>query len=78
MHRQRDFPLICNVGGSGGNACLGAKCRSGRTGGDHRSAKHYLWPGSLPLVGQYARSRLTPAGSRTGSRAEQDAPEASG
>jgi hypothetical protein len=41
-------------------------------------AKHCLCPGSLPLVGQYARPRLTAAGIGTRPRAEQGAAEASG
>ena len=40
------------VGGRGGNACLGARCRSGRRGSEHRYAKRRICPGFLPLVGE--------------------------
>jgi hypothetical protein len=62
----REFPFIGVVGGSGGDACLGAICSSGRRGSEHRYAKCRICPGFLPPVGEFARPRLLAAGIRTG------------
>src|SRR5258705_8753572 len=77
-YAAREFPFIGVVGGNGGNARLGARCRSGRKSSEHRTAKRRICPGFLPLVGEYARPGLLAAGIGTRSGVEQGAPEGSG
>src|SRR5258705_11722271 len=70
-YAAREFPFIGVVGGRGGNACLGAKCRSDRRGSEHRYAKRRICPGFLAAVAEFARPRLLPAGIGTRPAVEQ-------
>src|SRR5258705_4031881 len=57
-YAAREFPFIGVVGGNGGNACLGARCRSDRRGSEHRCSKRRICPGFLAAMGEFARPRL--------------------